>query len=215
MSFIKNSVGERIRKLREEKNFSQQELALLIPISQAALHRLETGESSKSGKLVDIAQALGTTAEYLQTGKGFINHSRNANKIPILKWTEIKKWIDSDEDNPLLKNEERAFIYPPKNNINSKGAYALKIEGDSMQYNCKDSLNVGDYVIVDPEKKEKSGDIIIYNSPDYNLPIIRKLNIENKNYLIPFNKDYKLETINDISLSYGVVVLKVSIFCDK
>lgn len=212
MKFSKNNLGDRIRSLRESKGLSQQELASMIPVSQAVLHRLETGQAKTSGKLVEIATALGVTAEYIQTGKGFINDSPSSSKIPILSWGEIKKWVLLEEKYPLLKEESREFISSPKQDINSKSAYALKIMGNSMQGESHESFNIGDYIIVDPDKQEKSGDFIIYGSPDEKTPLVRKLIIENKNYLVPINNFYPLEVINDTSHSCGVVVSKVSIF---
>lgn len=212
MSSTNSTMGERIRSLREKMKLSQQELASMVPMGQAVLHNLEVGNSSKTGKIVQIANALNTTAEYLQTGKGFINETQSLNKIPVLKWNEIRKWIEYDKEDPLVHNEDRQFIYTPQKDIHSRYSYALKIESDTMQSETKESFNIGDYIIVDPEKKEKSGDFIIYNFPDYKIPIIRKLVIEGKTYLIPINSTYDKKTIEDTSQSFGVVVLKFSIF---
>jgi transcriptional regulator with XRE-family HTH domain len=64
------AVGARIKRLREQKGLSQR--AMSSPgVSYAYISRVETGARVASAKaLRKIAEKLGTTALYLETGRG-------------------------------------------------------------------------------------------------------------------------------------------------
>lgn len=62
-------VGQRIKKLREERKWSLSELAKLATISRSYLYQIEIGKSSPTeDKLRSIANALGVTLSNLLEG---------------------------------------------------------------------------------------------------------------------------------------------------
>jgi len=62
-------IGSRIKQIRIVNGITQDQLAERAGITKQAISLLERGESKKTFYLVEIAAALGTTAEYLKTGK--------------------------------------------------------------------------------------------------------------------------------------------------
>lgn len=64
-----NSLGDRIRSVRRQKNISQAELAKLANVSQGAISQLESGRNETSKELPQIALALGVDVYWLQTGE--------------------------------------------------------------------------------------------------------------------------------------------------
>lgn len=64
--------GQRLRKIRESAGIDPYELSKTIGKSRTVVHQLEVGLiKSPSAKLaLDLAEALGTTAEYLVNGEG-------------------------------------------------------------------------------------------------------------------------------------------------
>lgn len=66
----KETAGERIKRLRENMNMTQLELATKIGTSKQNISRYEKGvvENIPIRKIDAIARALGTTYEYLTTG---------------------------------------------------------------------------------------------------------------------------------------------------
>lgn len=59
-------IGESIRKLRDRKKMSQQELADYAGISKRMLQYIEAGTSNPTILMLDaISQSLGTTVEHL------------------------------------------------------------------------------------------------------------------------------------------------------
>jgi transcriptional regulator with XRE-family HTH domain len=58
--------GDRLRKLREEKDFSQEKLAEYLGIGQQQIWRYENGETKPNTEiLAKIAKALDVSADYL------------------------------------------------------------------------------------------------------------------------------------------------------
>ncbi|KCZ11371.1 helix-turn-helix family protein, partial [Acinetobacter baumannii 42057_3] len=63
------SVGDRIRSLRREKNWSQPVLAKQAGVTQSTISDLENNKKSTSAENMEsIAEALGTTTSYLING---------------------------------------------------------------------------------------------------------------------------------------------------
>ncbi len=63
-------LGERVRKIREERGLKQAKLASMVSISASCITRLERGESMVSVfTLRDIAQALEVPASWIMEGQ--------------------------------------------------------------------------------------------------------------------------------------------------
>lgn len=59
-------LGNKIKKLREDKRMTQQELADLVGLSQSTIGMLESGRQGASRKtLVKLADFFGVTVDYL------------------------------------------------------------------------------------------------------------------------------------------------------
>lgn len=63
------SLGTRIKRLREAKSFSQSELARRAGVKPQTIQSLESGNQQGTRSLVRIAKALGVNADFLETGK--------------------------------------------------------------------------------------------------------------------------------------------------
>ena len=70
--WVKINVGYRIRKLRESKDYSQENMAGELSISTSAYYKIERGITDPSiGRLGQIAKILGVEiASFLQEGSG-------------------------------------------------------------------------------------------------------------------------------------------------
>lgn len=67
------SIAQRIRELREAKGLSQEELAEAVTrlgakFSQQSVANVETGIVTSPRPILELAQALDTTVQYLRTG---------------------------------------------------------------------------------------------------------------------------------------------------
>ena len=64
------SIGNRIRKLRTEKKFSQEYLAQMLDVSRQAVSKWETDTAKPdTANIIMLAETLDTSAEYILTGK--------------------------------------------------------------------------------------------------------------------------------------------------
>lgn len=73
---LMESLGKRVRRMRDEKGWSQTELALevrrvnrALTTRQSTIAAIEDGTSKKPTILYELAKALGTSEEWLKTGR--------------------------------------------------------------------------------------------------------------------------------------------------
>ncbi len=62
------NLASRLRFAREKKGLSQEQLGALAGVTQVTIQHLESGRNKTSKKIVDIARALGLSAEWLTHG---------------------------------------------------------------------------------------------------------------------------------------------------
>lgn len=79
------SLGTRVKKLRESRNMTQQQLAQRSGISIGFLSEIENDhrKSPSARVLLQIATALGSTIDYLQTGRAETAPSSRAEPVTI------------------------------------------------------------------------------------------------------------------------------------
>lgn len=73
------TVGERVRQLRKAKGLTQPILAKAIGIDQSTLSDIERGARFGAETLMCLAEALGTTCEYLMRGR--VQESEEMRKV--------------------------------------------------------------------------------------------------------------------------------------
>ena len=64
------TLGERVRRLRQSRGLTQSALGKLVGMSQQTVHTIEQGDSQRPRRLPELAQALGTSVDYLAYGTG-------------------------------------------------------------------------------------------------------------------------------------------------
>jgi transcriptional regulator with XRE-family HTH domain len=64
-----NTFSDRLQKAMVDAGLTQAELAMKVGVSQPAIWRLVAGKTNTTRKLVEIANALGVSPEWLSTGK--------------------------------------------------------------------------------------------------------------------------------------------------
>mgnify|MGYP001001456338 CR=1 FL=1 len=65
-----NTLAKRLKECREEKNWSQEDLAAAANVGQSLIGNLESGNQNSSASIPEMAHALGVNAYWLKTGKG-------------------------------------------------------------------------------------------------------------------------------------------------
>lgn len=107
------SFGSRIRDLRVSLGLTQIQLSARAGITQGSLSSIERGDTKgmKSETILNLARALGTSPEYLQTGKGPLGGAAKltADELAALqlfqapspasraKWLSNGRWLLAEE----------------------------------------------------------------------------------------------------------------------
>lgn len=75
----KSGLGARVRQLREERGWSQNDLAAHLPgVKQQSVDQLENGKVARPRFLPELATALSTSVQWLLTGEGQSSQKKSA-----------------------------------------------------------------------------------------------------------------------------------------
>ncbi len=96
------SIGSRIREARKNAGLTQKQLCSKVGMAQGSLSELETGASIGTTNIATLANALGVSALWLETGRGEANLATTNNG---LRGTSPVTFV---EDNPS------DFVHVPK-----------------------------------------------------------------------------------------------------
>lgn len=211
---MKSSIGDRIRKARENKEIDQGTLARKVGIASRTVQRWEKGEQVPGGDyLMQIARWTGVRPDWLLTGEGdmYLRTDRAPNIIRFRKDATFRK-VDLVEI-PLLSSVpagRTAAIFHPDHveryvtvdNLNDSGAFALVVKGASMSPRIED----GDVVVVSPGREARSGDICVVRVNEED--VLKMVKIDGDHvHLIPLNTDFDPLTVRkrDITFIWKVV----------
>lgn len=97
-SEIRKAVGGRIKLLRKQKGWTQKELAKHIDGSYQQLNKYESGvHAPPLDKLVQLAEALGTTTDYLITGNA-TEEAPLFNKRLLQRFKMLESFTSAEQD---------------------------------------------------------------------------------------------------------------------
>ncbi|HBD3031917.1 TPA: S24 family peptidase [Citrobacter koseri] len=115
ISHMKTTLAERLKEARLSRGLTQQGLADLVGVSQAAIQKIEGGKAHQTTKILEIAKALGANPEWLSSGRGPMRPVRHESSIPPeSEWGTIEVWDsntplgDDEVEVPFLKDIEFA-----------------------------------------------------------------------------------------------------------
>jgi len=146
---MKTTLADRLnRAMALRDNMTQAALAEASGVAQPTIWRLTKGLSKSSGKLVDIANALGVNVDWLANGTGEMEGANTAPLPRLDRSNQIPVWDEQGETDD--------FVLSPKGKAHSSWrAYILK-----RNSGCSDAP-AGSIVIVDTSIKPGTGDLVI------------------------------------------------------
>ena len=160
--------GEKIKKLRLERDWNQEYVASQLNISVPALSRYESGTyEPKSLEIIsDFARLYNVTADYL-LGLDLDFESDRKNLIPVLGI--VKAGYDY-----LAQHNIVDYIDPGMKISDPENYFGLIVKGDSMA----PLLNEGDYLIVHKQEDFNNNDtcIVIINGDEATVKKVVKTN---------------------------------------
>jgi len=212
---MKNTIGERLREARENKEMDQVTLADKAGVVARTLQRWEKGEQVPDGvSITRLAKATGVQASWLLTGEGDMyavpsrpenmyilpGSSRRRNRLvdlPLISAVPAGKVA-------TLFHPDYAEDYVTVDDIKDPQAFALKVKGNSMATRIED----GDVVVVSPQQEARSGDVCVVrvNGED----TLKKVKFEgNYIHLIPFNPEFDPVVVKRREVNFVWKVVKL------
>jgi transcriptional regulator with XRE-family HTH domain len=102
---MNNSVGFKIKKLREQKEISQEDLAFQLDVSQSYLSKIENGAIEKLDFIFmqKVAEFFKVEPQYFLEGDTFVNDVENNNGMLVNNFNNTNGVVNNVSEE-LLKN---------------------------------------------------------------------------------------------------------------
>lgn len=200
---------EVLKKLRLDKNISQQKLANILGVSRSTIAMWEIGGSQPDNtSLSQLADYFDVSVDYLlgrSESSAYISPPQKGVKIPVLGVIPAGMPIEAIED--IVDWEEVPIDWTK----GGKEYFALQVKGDSMY----PEYLPGDVVIVQKSPNCESGDdcVVYINGYDATLKKVIK-NADNSITIRPLNANYPPQTfsaeeIAKLPVTIGGVVVEL------
>ena len=143
------TVGDRIREEREAQNIDRAELSRRTKIGYSTIAELENGGMKSSTKLPTIADALGVSATWLETGKGV----KEPTPSYEADWANVKGYAQAAGLGSGTEADEYAESHKLKFKTSSLRRKGLKADQLAVFYGRGDSMlpriKPGDAILFD------------------------------------------------------------------
>jgi SOS-response transcriptional repressor LexA len=192
------SLGVRLKQARLKKKLTQEELAEIVGIKQQAVQRIEASKVKSTSYVVQLAQALDVTPEWLALGGEPLAGSTNdfpassmhgAHPAPLLQWHQVDSITNT--------------------------CFTLQIKDVSMIASAygEPSFLKDDYLLIDPAVEAKVGDFVIVKLPESSQMTFRQLiKKDNTLQLKALNTQYNTIALTNSMKMCGVVIQRYSYF---
>ncbi len=228
-----SSAPNRLRELRKLAELSQEDLAQQVGTTNQQIGRLEKGQRRLStywmeriaialqcrpadllpelpSQRVDneetpshsprtvVAPSDEQVANYANVSPG----PETVYYLPLISWVRAGAWAEVAD--PYEPGEYERLV--PVTRRYSGRAYALRIEGDSMQALDGDSFPDGSVICVEPNQEARNGSYVIAKLEDSQDATFKQLVIDGaRRYLKPLNGRYPITEITREATICGVV----------
>lgn len=184
------TLGENLKKIRKAKKMTQKELAQKSGVKQSVISDLETGNAKSTGSILELANALGVTAEELK--KGVFDDVSLTNVVPVVpRMAPVLSWVQAGTmTNVESVDMSQVEEWLPLPDGDCEKCFYLKVQGLSNY----PEFHEGDYILVDPTLPfcdMNSGDIVVVRKFDD--ATFKRLVIEpdGTKYLQAINPEFK------------------------
>lgn len=184
------TLGENLKKIRKAKKMTQKELAQKSGVKQSVISDLETGNAKSTGSILELANALGVTAEELK--KGVFDEVSLTNVVPVVpRMAPVLSWVQAGTmTNVESVDMSQVEEWLPLPDGDCEKCFYLKVQGLSNY----PEFHEGDYILVDPTLPfcdMNSGDIVVVRKFDD--ATFKRLVIEpdGTKYLQAINPEFK------------------------
>lgn len=188
------SLGERLRKAREERKLSQDALAKAAGIKQSTVSFIESGRNTGSKYVAQLAAALRVSATWLATGRGPKDAPNVApgpdirGEVPLISWVKAGEFEEAED--PHRVGEAEAWYAVPKRA--GPNTYCLRVHGDSMTAPHGKSYPAGCIIFVDPDLRSPASGARIIAKLEGTSEVTFKVFVQEagRTFLRPLNPQY-------------------------
>ncbi|HCA79249.1 MAG TPA: hypothetical protein DEP53_05890 [Bacteroidetes bacterium] len=212
---MKQSIAQRIRHARTEKEMDQAKLAAKLDVATRTVQRWEKGEQvPDSNYLMRIAKVTGVAPHWLLTGNGdmFATTSAETKVFPLptsrykrVELVSLPLLSSVPGGAPsLMFHPDYVEKYITVDDIKDTNAFALEVKGSSMAPRIED----GDIIVVSPKQEARTGDICVVRVNDEDT--VKRVKIEDQFiHLIPLNPEYEPMAVRKKDVAFVWRVVKV------
>lgn len=212
---MKQSIAQRIRQARTQKEMDQAKLAAKLDVATRTVQRWEKGEQvPDSNYLMRVAKVTGVTPHWLLTGNGdmFAKTSAETKVFPLptsrykrVELVSLPLLSSVPGGAPsLMFHPDYVEKYITVDDIKDTNAFALEVKGNSMAPRIED----GDIIVVSPKQEARTGDICVVRVSDEDT--VKRIKIEDQFlHLIPLNPEYEPMVVKKRDVSFIWRVVKV------
>jgi repressor LexA len=212
---MKQSIAQRIRQARAQKEMDQAKLAAKLDVATRTVQRWEKGEQvPDSNYLMRIAKVTGVAPHWLLTGDGemFPFKSPDAKILPLptgrykrVELVSLPLLSSVPGGAPsLMFHPDYVEKYITVDDIKDSNAFALEVKGNSMAPRIED----GDIIVVSPKLEARTGDICVVRVSDEDT--VKRIKMEDQFlHLIPLNPEYEPMVVRKKDVSFIWRVVKV------
>lgn len=87
-----STLGSRLRRMRIQKGWTQEDLAEMSDTTQAVIQKIENGKSLRPRKIEVIAEALGVDPAWLQFGSATVEGGLDSEALEVAKaWSRTRE----------------------------------------------------------------------------------------------------------------------------
>jgi SOS-response transcriptional repressor LexA len=226
--------ADRLKARRKEIGLSQVDLARVSGVSQTTISDIERGRNDGSGRILDLAKALGCRPEWLEKGTGqmlpitrddiiqklkgikpvslfgedqnVIDLGQSSRTIPLISWVQAGQFCNAPD---LLHPGDYEELIPCPTKKAGRHSYALRVQGDSMvsPFPGQRSYLPGTVIICDPDAVVTNGCRVVARIHSEETATFKVYSEDaGKRYLKPINPQYPIiEMTKDMHIC-GVVV---------
>ncbi len=198
-------IGQKIKKLREEKELTQTGLSRLSEVSISSISAIESGERIPNYKtLRALEKALHSPAGYLTS-----DSNEPLRSFTISEFKDIPVYGEIYAGKEILKEEEiTGHISLPKEVVAKEGdIFGMVVKGNSMS---GEKIFDGSYIIIKKTKVAKNGDKVVAAIDDS--VVIRKFfKMDRKIILTPANGNFE-PIVLDNTIRFQIVGVVIGVY---
>ena len=171
------TLAQRLKVIMNEQGISQNALARMVGVTQPSIKKIIDGDTLEPKKILEIANALGVSVEWLKTGKGNApdfsanmeeeeegKHQVRIEVLNVYASAGNGEFLTGDLAGDIQAVEfESEYFYNLFQRASEKGLAIVNVKGDSME----PTLTSGDLLFVDTTLNCYQGDgLYVFSSGD-------------------------------------------------